>query len=145
MTKKFAADGSTMKNEQLRPDPNGNVEVATLGGGCFWCTEAAFQEIRGVVNIESGYAGGITESPTYEQVCSGATGHAEVVQVTFDPDTVSFKEILERPMDIPPRAEVFEEVCHHMNMVTAEIAVEEFRDFRRIFGLDIQDGLVERA
>ena len=84
-----------MKNEQLRPDPNGNVEAATLGGGCFWCTEATFQEIRGVVNVESGYAGGTTESPTYEQVCSGATGHAEVVQVTFDPDTVSFKEILE--------------------------------------------------
>ena len=79
-----------MKDEQ-----KGTVEVATLAGGCFWCIEAAFDEIRGVVKVESGYAGGTTDSPTYEQVCSGATGHAEVVQVTFDPNTVSFKEILE--------------------------------------------------
>ncbi len=71
------------------------MKVATLGGGCFWCIEAAFQEIRGVVNVESGYAGGTTASPTYEQVCTGTTGHAEVVQVTFDPNTISFKEILE--------------------------------------------------
>ena len=74
----------------------GNVtEVATLGGGCFWCVEAVFDELRGVSSVESGYAGGRTENPTYEQVCSGATGHAEVVRVTFDPREVSFKEILE--------------------------------------------------
>jgi peptide-methionine (S)-S-oxide reductase len=72
-----------------------NMEVATLGGGCFWCIEAAFDEIRGVVKVESGYAGGEVESPTYEQVCTGTTGHAEVVQVAFDPNVVSFKEILE--------------------------------------------------
>jgi peptide-methionine (S)-S-oxide reductase len=84
-----------MKNEKLRPEHNGKMEVATLGGGCFWCIEAAFNEIRGVVNVESGYAGGESASPTYEQVCTGTTGHAEVVQVTFDPDIISFKEILE--------------------------------------------------
>ena len=71
------------------------TEVATLGGGCFWCVEAVFDELRGVSSVESGYAGGRTENPTYEQVCSGATGHAEVVRVTFDPREVSFKEILE--------------------------------------------------
>ena len=74
----------------------GNVtEVATLGGGCFWCVEAVFDELRGVSSVESGYAGGRTANPTYEQVCTGATGHAEVVRVTFDPREVSFKEILE--------------------------------------------------
>jgi len=84
-----------MKNEKFRPDYHGKMEVATLGGGCFWCIEAAFDDIRGVVNVESGYAGGTTASPTYEQVCTGTTGHAEVVQVTFDPSIISFKEILE--------------------------------------------------
>jgi peptide-methionine (S)-S-oxide reductase len=84
-----------MKNEKIRPDYDGKMEVATLGGGCFWCIEAAFNEIRGVVNVESGYAGGELASPTYEQVCTGTTGHAEVVQITFDPDIISFKEILE--------------------------------------------------
>jgi peptide-methionine (S)-S-oxide reductase len=71
------------------------LEVATLGGGCFWCIEAAFDQIRGVVEVQSGYAGGELMDPTYEQVCTGTTGHAEVVQVTFNPDIVSFKEILE--------------------------------------------------
>jgi peptide-methionine (S)-S-oxide reductase len=84
-----------MKNKKLRPDSHGSMEVATLGGGCFWCIEAAFNEIKGVVNVESGYAGGEVASPTYEQVCTGTTGHAEAVQVTFDPNLVSFKEILE--------------------------------------------------
>ena len=84
-----------MENQKMRPEHNCTVEVITLGGGCFWCIEATFQEIKGVVNVESGYAGGTTSLPTYEQVCTGTTGHAEVVQVTFDPNTVSFKEILE--------------------------------------------------
>jgi peptide-methionine (S)-S-oxide reductase len=79
----------------MKAEKQNKTEVATLGGGCFWCIEAAFDEIRGVINVESGYSGGATPSPTYEQVCTGTTGHAEVVQVTFDPDTVSFKEILE--------------------------------------------------
>jgi len=70
-------------------------DVATLAGGCFWCLEAVFDDLRGVESVESGYMGGTTVNPTYEQVCSGDTGHAEVVRVTFDPTVVSFKEILE--------------------------------------------------
>jgi peptide-methionine (S)-S-oxide reductase len=70
-------------------------EVATLAGGCFWCLEAVFDDLKGVESVESGYMGGRTANPTYEQVCSGDTGHAEVVRLTFNPDVVSFKEILE--------------------------------------------------
>src|SRR5687767_12964976 len=70
-------------------------EVATLGGGCFWCLEAVFDDLRGVESVESGYAGGHSTDPTYEEVCAGTTGHAEVVRVTFDPREVSFREILE--------------------------------------------------
>src|ERR671933_442491 len=71
------------------------TEVATLGGGCFWCLEAVYDELRGVQSVESGYSGGPVPNPTYRQVCTGITGHAEVVQVTFDPEVTSFKEILE--------------------------------------------------
>ena len=71
------------------------TEVATLGGGCFWCLEAVYDELRGVLSVESGYSGGEVVNPTYRQVCTGTTGHAEVVQVTFDPEAVSFREILE--------------------------------------------------
>jgi peptide-methionine (S)-S-oxide reductase len=74
---------------------NQSKEVATLAGGCFWCLEAVFKDLRGVERVVSGYAGGGVHNPTYEQVCGGATGHAEVVQVTFDPRAVSFREILE--------------------------------------------------
>jgi len=74
--------------------PQGS-EVITLGGGCFWCTEAVFSELRGVRKVESGYSGGTAPNPTYRQVCTGTTGHAEVVQVTFDPAVISLKEILE--------------------------------------------------
>lgn len=70
-------------------------EVATLGGGCFWCTEAVFDRLQGVIDVVSGYSGGRQPNPTYEQVCSGATGHAEVVQITFDPNVISFRELLE--------------------------------------------------
>lgn len=70
-------------------------QVATLGGGCFWCTEAVFDELKGVEHVESGYSGGTVANPTYEQVCTGTTGHAEVVQITFDPKGISFKEILQ--------------------------------------------------
>lgn len=73
----------------------GEREVATLGGGCFWCLEAVFLELRGVERVESGYAGGHTHEPSYEQVCSGRTGHAEVVQLTFDPQVIAFRELLE--------------------------------------------------
>ena len=71
------------------------TEVATLGGGCFWCLEAVYQELRGVEKVESGYSGGDVPNPTYRQVCSETTGHAEVVQVTFDPNEVSYRDILE--------------------------------------------------
>ena len=70
-------------------------EVATLAGGCFWCLEAVFDGMKGVASVESGYMGGRIANPTYEQVCGGDTGHAEVVRVTFDPAIVSFKELLE--------------------------------------------------
>jgi peptide-methionine (S)-S-oxide reductase len=70
-------------------------EIATLGGGCFWCLEAVYDDLQGVEDVVSGYSGGAVVNPTYQQVCTGATGHAEVVQVTFDPTVVSFKEILE--------------------------------------------------
>lgn len=71
------------------------LEKATLGGGCFWCTEAVFQEINGVISVVSGYTGGTAPGkPTYREVCSGLTGHAEVVQLTFDPDLISYGDIL---------------------------------------------------
>jgi peptide-methionine (S)-S-oxide reductase len=70
-------------------------EIATLAGGCFWCLDAAYRRIDGVTRVESGYAGGRQPNPTYQQVCSGATGHAEVVQVEFDPEVISFPEILD--------------------------------------------------
>jgi peptide-methionine (S)-S-oxide reductase len=70
-------------------------EIATLGGGCFWCLEAVFEQVRGVEKVESGYAGGAGAAPNYRQVCTGTTGHAEVVQVTFDPAVISYREILE--------------------------------------------------
>ena len=70
-------------------------EIATLGGGCFWCLDAPLRELRGVIRVESGYAGGSSAPPTYEEVCSGTTGHAEVVQVTFDPGELSYRELLE--------------------------------------------------
>jgi peptide-methionine (S)-S-oxide reductase len=70
-------------------------DVATLAGGCFWCLEAVYNELRGVESVVSGYAGGSTNDPSYLEVCSGTTGHAEVVQITFDPEQVSYRELLE--------------------------------------------------
>ncbi|GEM47443.1 peptide methionine sulfoxide reductase MsrA [Deinococcus cellulosilyticus NBRC 106333 = KACC 11606] len=71
------------------------MHYATLGGGCFWCLEAVFQQIRGVLHVESGYSAGFTEDPTYQQVCAGVTGHAEVVNITYDPSEVTYRELLE--------------------------------------------------
>jgi methionine-S-sulfoxide reductase len=76
------------------PETSSNLETITLGSGCFWCTEAMFQNLRGVKSAVSGYSGGKTLNPTYEQVCSGNTGHAEVVQVTFDPSVISLADVL---------------------------------------------------
>lgn len=70
-------------------------ETAALAGGCFWCLEAVFAEVEGVEKVVSGYAGGIAEDPTYQEVCTGTTGHAEVVQVTFDPELITYRELLE--------------------------------------------------
>ncbi len=70
------------------------LEQATLAGGCFWCLEAAFQSLRGVVRVEAGYAGGGIPAPTYEQICTGTTGHAEAVRITFDPRVISYRQLL---------------------------------------------------
>lgn len=75
--------------------PPDGKEIATLAGGCFWCLEAVYDQMKGVDSVESGYMGGSTPNPSYEEVCSGRTGHAEVVRLTFDPTVVTFREILE--------------------------------------------------
>jgi peptide-methionine (S)-S-oxide reductase len=82
-----------MTSERL-DDHSSGFEVATLGGGCFWCTEAVFTELKGVEKVESGYSGGKKPAPSYDEVCSGDTGHAEVVQVTFDPKVISYEDLL---------------------------------------------------
>lgn len=71
------------------------IEIATLANGCFWCTEAVFQRLEGVIKVESGYSGGHVHNPTYPQVCSGQTGHAECLQITFDPDKITFEQLLD--------------------------------------------------
>ncbi|MCP8305213.1 MAG: peptide-methionine (S)-S-oxide reductase MsrA [archaeon] len=93
---KSTKDSNKVNTGQDRSkNDSGQREVATLGGGCFWCTEAVFSEIKGVIKVEPGYSGGQLENPTYEQVSTGTTGYAEVVQITFDSNIISFKEILE--------------------------------------------------
>ncbi len=82
-----------MSREQ-QGNASSSREAATLAGGCFWCTEAIFNELRGIEKVESGYSGGTVSNPSYQQVCSGSTGHAEAVQVTFDPKVISFRDIL---------------------------------------------------
>ena len=79
-----------MSEEQARSE-----EMATLSGGCFWCLEAVFDELEGVDDVVSGYAGGSTDRPSYQQVCSGTTGHAEAAQITFDPQVISFRDLLD--------------------------------------------------
>jgi peptide-methionine (S)-S-oxide reductase len=76
-------------------DQTMNTEIATFGAGCFWCVEAVFQELKGVIKVESGYMGGTTPNPTYRDVCTGNTGHAEVTRITFDPSVISYDELLE--------------------------------------------------
>ena len=75
--------------------PGSRQEVATLAGGCFWCLEAVYDQLKGVLHVESGYSGGRTRNPTYEEICGGHTGHAEVVQVTFDPSVITFRDLLD--------------------------------------------------
>ena len=91
-------ESETMSTEQNKPETTSteqSKEVATLAGGCFWCLEAVYKTLRGVTGVVSGYAGGDVVNPTYYQVCDGTTGHAEVVQIAFDPRAVTFRELLE--------------------------------------------------
>jgi peptide-methionine (S)-S-oxide reductase len=81
--------------EQDMTDNERRREIATLAGGCFWCLEAAFAQLRGVEKVQSGYSGGTVRNPSYREVCTGTTGHAEVVQITFDPDVISYRDLLE--------------------------------------------------
>jgi len=92
-TRKNGRPGSTAPTS-TEPPPAG-AEQATFGAGCFWCTEAVFQQLKGVLAVQSGYSGGAVKDPTYEQVCSGATGHAEVIQITYDPKVIAYSELLE--------------------------------------------------
>ena len=92
----FTRPGARIYHWYMPMDDSGSGrEVATLGGGCFWCMEAVFERVEGVEKVVSGYAGGGVPDPTYEAVCSGLTGHAEVVQVTYDPAILSYRELLE--------------------------------------------------
>lgn len=83
-----------MGQTQYQSNQREGTETATLGGGCFWCLEAVFDELRGVKAVESGYSGGSIPNPSYEQVCTGRTGHAEVIQITFAPKQISYRDIL---------------------------------------------------
>src|SRR6185503_11512042 len=96
----LTAGNHAIRSLVLQPTSTGTPmtsqrELATLAGGCFWCLEAIFQQLRGVDRAQSGYAGGKTKNPSYEAVCTGATGHAEVVQVTFDPAVITFRDLLD--------------------------------------------------
>ena len=84
-----------MDQRELAAKSNDGLQVATLAGGCFWCLEAVYEQLRGVEEVLSGYSGGQVEDPSYQQVCTGTTGHAEVVQLRYNPNQVSFKELLE--------------------------------------------------
>jgi peptide-methionine (S)-S-oxide reductase len=84
-----------LASNQMYFNMNMNTDTATFGTGCFWCTEAVFQELKGVQKVTSGYSGGHVKNPTYEQVCGKKTGHAEVVQIVYDPEQISFDELLE--------------------------------------------------
>jgi peptide-methionine (S)-S-oxide reductase len=90
----FMQDAHAAQPDRMDRSDQPELQTITMGGGCFWCLEAVFEELAGVTRVESGYAGGHIPHPTYKQVCSGNTGHAEVVQVTFDPHKVSLEEIL---------------------------------------------------
>jgi peptide-methionine (S)-S-oxide reductase len=90
----ISASAGTAQMKNMNGTAN-NTEIATLGGGCFWCTEAVFQMLPGVKAVASGYAGGTKENPTYQEVCSGQTGHAEVIQIEYDPKVISYEKLLE--------------------------------------------------
>lgn len=79
----------------FQPDQNKTSQIITVGGGCFWCTEAIFKELRGVIKVVPGYSGGNVKNPSYREVCTGSTGHAEVIQITYNPELITISEILE--------------------------------------------------
>ncbi len=83
------------KNNKTMSEQNSNLETATFGSGCFWCTEAIFERVKGVSSVVSGYSGGSVANPTYKEVCNGTTGHAECTQITFDPAVITYDELLE--------------------------------------------------
>lgn len=94
----FACESTVSKNNQEKTMDNqtqNNLDVATFGSGCFWCTEAIFERVKGVQKVISGYSGGTTENPTYKEVCTGTTGHAECTQIYYDPSVISYDELLE--------------------------------------------------
>ncbi len=95
----LSGPGVSVAQAESMTNTNHNLEVATLGGGCFWCTEAIYRMLPGVKSVTSGYAGGKTENPTYKEVCTGTTGHAEVIQIAFDPNVISYATILENFWD----------------------------------------------
>ena len=84
-----------LTDKKKRMNKQDNIEFATFGGGCFWCTEAIFSELKGVKSVESGYAGGTVKNPTYREVCTGNTGHAEVIHIGFNPKEISYEELLD--------------------------------------------------
>ncbi len=88
----MTSPSATAQTEKVKSN---SLQIATLGGGCFWCTEAVFLQVKGVEKVVSGYMGGKVKNPTYKEVCSGLTGHAEVIQITFNPTVVSYEEVLE--------------------------------------------------
>jgi peptide-methionine (S)-S-oxide reductase len=122
---------------------NEKYEVAVLGGGCFWCTEAIFKRIKGVIKVEPGYAGGWKENPTYEEVCTGETGHAEVVRIIFDPTVISYRELLKiffRMHDptTPNRqgndiGTQYRSIILYMNEEQKKIAEEEIKEAEKLY------------
>jgi len=90
-----ATQGSAKIGQEAKPTASGPTDTATFGAGCFWCVEAVFQNLKGVQSVVSGYAGGTVRNPTYEDVCSGQTGHAEACQIAYDPAVISYPELLE--------------------------------------------------
>jgi peptide-methionine (S)-S-oxide reductase len=95
MEPRYEKPASARRIREVVMSAHGDRETATLGGGCFWCLEAVYKDLKGVERVVSGYAGGQVANPTYEQVCGGRTGHAEVVQITYDPNVVSYRDLLD--------------------------------------------------
>ena len=91
---RYCINGVALKKQKTEADSQTSLETATFGGGCFWCTEAIFQQVQGVEKVESGYSGGKKLNPSYHEVCSGTTGHAEAVQIAFNPDEISYRDML---------------------------------------------------